>query len=206
MMDKHKYHSPNLYRQQGLVSIEERTRVFGQKPFVFWFTGLSGSGKTSIAIEFERRLFDRKALVCHLDADDLRRTVNADLGFSDEDREKNIRRAAGVARILQDAGLIVLATFITPTESSRANAREIVREGLFCEVYVKAALETCIARDPKGFYARALRGEIENYTGIESLYEEPTKPDLLLDTDRNEIDDCVSLLMKFTEDQGIFDT
>ena len=194
MMKNNKQTSPNLSRQQGLVSFEERTYTLGQQPYIFWFTGLSGSGKTSISIKFEKRLFDRGALVYHLDADDLRGTVNADLGFSAEDREKNICRAAGVTRILQDAGLIVLASFITPTQSSRASARETAHEGLFCEVFVKAALETCIARDPKGFYARALRGEIEDYTGIASLYEEPQLPDLILDTDRNDIDACAWIL------------
>ena len=195
--------SPNLQRQSGLVSFDERVVALRQAPYIFWFTGLSGSGKTSIAIELEKRLFDRGALVYHLDADDLRQTVNADLGFTQEDREQNIRRAAGVARILQDAGLIVLATFITPTESSRQAARAIARQGLFREIYVKAALETCIARDPKGFYARALRGEISDYTGVESIFEDPQHPDLVLDTDQNDIHGCVNQLMDLAEKLGV---
>jgi adenylyl-sulfate kinase len=129
--------------------------------------------------------------------------VNADLGFSKEDREQNIRRAAGVARILQDAGLIVLATFITPTESSRQAARSIAREGLFCEIYVKASLETCMARDPKGFYARALRGEISNYTGLSSLFEEPRHPDMVLDTDQQDVGECVNRLMDMIDNLGV---
>ena len=129
-MDKAPENFPNLKRQNGLISFNERVSALHQKPYIFWFTGLSGAGKTTIAIQLEKRLFDRGALVYHLDADDLRQTVNADLGFSKVDREQNISRAAGVARILQDAGLIVLATFITPTESSRQAARAIARQRL----------------------------------------------------------------------------
>lgn len=191
--------SPNLQRQSGLVNFADRIAALHQKPFIFWFSGLSGAGKTTIAIHLEKRLFDRGALVYHLDADDLRQTVNADLGFSKDDREQNIRRAAGVARILQDAGLIVLATFITPTESSRQAARTLARQGLFREIYVKASLESCMARDPKGFYAQALRGEISNYTGVSSLFEEPRHPDMVLDTDQQEVGECVNQLMNLID-------
>jgi len=202
-MDKAPKNFPNLQRQNGLISFNERVSALHQKPYIFWFTGLSGAGKTTIAIELEKRMFNRGALVYHLDADDLRQTVNADLGFSKEDREQNISRAAGVARILQDAGLIVLATFITPTESSRQAARAIARQRLFREIYVKASLETCVARDPKGFYARALRGEISNYTGIDSLFEEPRRPDMVLDTDRQDVGECVNQLMDLIDELDV---
>jgi len=147
-------------------------------------TGLSGSGKTTIAIEVEKRLFARQVLVYHLDGDVLRQGLNADLGFSPAGRKENIRRAAEVARLFQDAGLILLASFISPQRSMRAFARSLVPEGAFIEVYIQASLETCIQRDPKGNYQRALAGKIQNYTGIDQEYEEPLNPELVLNTDQ----------------------
>jgi len=187
-----------LHREEGKIGFQDRMERYGQKPFIFWFTGLSGAGKTTIAVEFEKMLFDLGNAVFHLDADDLRNRLNKDLGFSIEERIENIRRASEVARILQDAGLIVLATFITPTEASRQTARSAAREGLFAEVFVSAPLETCIKRDPKGFYKKAAEGDIKNYTGIKSRYEEPQHPDILLETDKNDINACVQTLLDFS--------
>lgn len=204
MMNTQKIIPRNLERQKSLVSFNDRMNTFKQKPFIFWFTGLSGAGKTSIAVEFEKQLFEQGVIVFHLDADDLRKKLNADLGFSDEERTENIRRAAAVARILQDAGLVVLSTFITPTEANRLEARNAAREGLFCEVFIKASLETCVTRDPKGFYAKALKDEIKDYTGIQSQYEEPECPDIILDTDRVDLNTCVEHLMEFAKSHQIF--
>jgi len=192
-----------LHREPGKVSFQERCESYGQRPAVFWFTGLSGAGKSTIADQFEKTLFDRGQIIYTLDADDLRKNLNADLGFSMKDREENVRRAAESARLLQEAGVIVLATFISPTIASREKARAIARNGLFFEIYVKASLQTCIKRDPKGFYQKAQNGEIKNYTGIDSIYEEPLHADLVLNTDLNNADVCVQQLLEFALNNGI---
>jgi adenylyl-sulfate kinase len=163
-----------------------------QPGLVVWLTGLSGSGKTTIAIEVEKRLFARQVPVYRLDGDVLRLGLNADLGFSPADRKENIRRAAEVARLFQVAGLIVLASFISPQQAMREFARSLVPEGAFLEVYVQASLETCIQRDPKGNYQRALAGKIQNYTGIDQAYDEPLNPELVLNTEQLPISACAA--------------
>jgi len=183
-----------LHRDPGKVSFTQRCKLYRQKPAIFWFTGLSGAGKSTIADLFEEVLFDCGHIVFTLDADDLRKHLNADLGFTMEDREENVRRAAESARLLQDAGVIVLATFISPSRASRQKARAIARDGLFFEVYVKADLETCIARDPKGFYQKAMDGKIKNYTGVDSIYEAPIHADLVLDTEMESAHVCAQKL------------
>lgn len=185
----------NLSVREGLVSYEERCRKYRQRGLVVWFTGLSGSGKTTIAVEVEKRLFDQGRVVYRLDGDSLRQGLNAGLGFSDADRKENIRRAAEVARLFQDAGVVVLASFISPQREMRENARNILPDGAFMEVYVKASVEACIERDPKGFYKKALSGEIKDYTGIVQGYEEPLAPELVLDTEKHSLDECVELVL-----------
>lgn len=167
-----------------------------QTGLVVWLTGLSGSGKTTIAIEVEKRLLAHRFPVYRLDGDVLRQGLNADLGFSSADRKENIRRVAEVARLFQDAGLIVLASFISPQQSMRAFARSLVPEDAFLEVYVQASIETCIQRDPKGNYQRALAGKIQNYTGIDQAYEEPSNPDLVLNTEQLTIGACAARLVE----------
>ena len=188
--------SQHLSVREGLVGYQERCRKYGQRGLVVWMTGLSGSGKTSIALEVEKRLFDQGRIVYRLDGDSLRQGLNAGLGFSDADRRENIRRAAEVSRLFQDAGVIVLASFISPQRDMRAYARNITPAGAFMEVYVKASVEACIARDPKGFYKKALSGEIKDYTGIAQGYEEPQSPELVLDTETFSLEECVALLVK----------
>ena len=163
-----------------------------QPGLVVWLTGLSGSGKTTIAIEVEKRLFARQVPVYRLDGDSLRQGLNADLGFSHADRKENIRRVGEVARLFQDAGLILLASFISPQQSMRAFARSLVPESTFIEVYVQASLETCIQRDHKGNYKRALAGKIQNYTGIDQEYEEPLNPELVLNTEQLSVSACAA--------------
>ncbi len=186
----------NLSIREGLVSYEQRCRQYRQRGLVVWFTGLSGSGKTTIAIEVEKRLFDQGRIVYRLDGDSLRQGLNAGLGFSEEDRKENIRRAAEVARLFQDAGLVVLASFISPQRAMRAHARNITPKGAFMEVYVKASVETCVERDPKGFYKKALAGEIKDYTGIAQDYEEPEAPELVLDTEKQSLEECVEQVLQ----------
>lgn len=172
--------SPNDPRLSGLV---------------VWFTGLSGSGKTTISAEVEKRLRARGIPVYALDGDVLRLGLNSDLDFTPAGRQENIRRTAEVARLFQDAGLVVLASFISPQRAMRAFARERVPEGAFIEVYVKASIDTCIQRDPKGNYRRAMAGEIRNYTGISQEYEEPLNPELVLNTETLSVSACAARVL-----------
>ena len=167
-----------------------------QPGLVVWLTGLSGSGKTTIAVEVEKRLRSRQVAVYRLDGDVLRQGLNSDLGFSTADRAENIRRVAEVARLFQDAGLVLLASFISPQQTMRAFARSLVPENAFIEVFVQASLETCIQRDPKGNYKRALAGKIQNYTGIGQEYEEPLNPDLVLNTEQLTLEACAVKLIE----------
>jgi bifunctional enzyme CysN/CysC len=187
----------DLYLSPGKVTYAERCRLLGQQGIVLWFTGLSGAGKSTIAIELERVLMDRGRLVCRLDGDNIRDGLNSDLGFSIYDREENIRRVSEAAKLFRDSGIITLVSFISPLRSMRERAKCIVGAAGFVEIYVKASVETCIVRDTKGLYSKALEGKIKNFTGISSRYEEPDCPDLILDTEKNSIDDCVNLVLAY---------
>ena len=187
------------FTQNGKVTHLERCRAMGQSGLVLWFTGLSGAGKSTIAIELERELMNRGILSYRLDGDNIRDGLNSDLHFSLEDRVENIRRISEVARLFQDSGMIALVSFISPLRSMRERAKGIVGEEAFVEVYVRASLETCIARDVKGLYAKALDGRVKNFTGVSSPYEEPDCPDLVLDTQRESVGQCVRRLMDYLE-------
>lgn len=186
--------SSNIRRHTGLVSYADRCRVLGQAGLVLWFTGLSGSGKSTIAAAVERRLNELGRAVYWLDGDAVRHGLCSDLGFSPADRDENIRRVAEVAALFKDAGLITLVSFISPFARMRAFARERAGDG-FALVYVKADVQTCIERDPKGLYQKALRGEIPDFTGISSPYEEPDDADLVLDTARQTPEECVEAVV-----------
>ncbi len=170
----------NLSYQSFDVNRRVRAEMKGQTPQVVWFTGLSGSGKSTVANLVEKRLTAEGRHAYILDGDNVRHGLNKDLGFTDEDRVENIRRVAEVARLMADSGLIVLVSFISPFRNERRLAREIAGDVKFTEVYVNTPLEVCEARDPKGLYAKARRGEIKNFTGISSPYEVPEKPDVVL--------------------------
>ncbi|WP_237215642.1 adenylyl-sulfate kinase [Falsiroseomonas oryziterrae] len=172
----------NLHPERFLVDRVSRAALDRQRPLVVWFTGLSGSGKSTVAKLVERALHAEGRHTYALDGDNLRQGLNRDLGFTDQDRVENIRRAGEVAKLLADAGLIVLCSFISPFRAERRMVREMLPEGEFVEVFVDAPLEVCIARDPKGLYARALAGEIANFTGISSPYEPPEAPELRIAT------------------------
>lgn len=149
---------------------------------VLWFTGLSGAGKSTVATQVETALKQAGRRTCLLDGDAIRRSLCSDLGFSDADRSENVRRVAEVARLLSDAGVTVLVALISPRQQQREAARQRMAPGTFCEIFVDAPLAVTQQRDPKGLYARALRGELKEFTGIDSVYEPPTKPELRLDT------------------------
>jgi bifunctional enzyme CysN/CysC len=170
----------NLSYQSFDVNRDVRARLKGQEPSIVWFTGLSGSGKSSVANLIEKRLTAEGRHAYILDGDNIRHGLNKDLGFTEQGRVENIRRVAEVARLMADAGLIVLVSFISPFRNERRLAREIAGDIRFTEVYVDTPLEVCEARDPKGLYARARRGEIENFTGIDSPFEIPENPDVIL--------------------------
>lgn len=191
-----------LWEQEG-VSLADRERLNGHQAAVLWFTGLSGSGKSTIAKKLEQRLFAEKIHTMFLDGDNLRHGLNGDLGFSDQDRQENIRRVGEVAKLGFAHGQVVLATFISPFAQDRQLARELIPSGRFFEIYVKCDLELCKRRDPKGLYAKALRGEIPNFTGVSSPYEEPQNPDLVVETDLHSTDEIVERIIGRLKQEGI---
>lgn len=176
----------NVVWHSGKVSYEARCSVLKQRGLVVWFTGLSGSGKSTIAVELEKMLNEAGKAVYLLDGDNVRCGINSDLGFSDEDRNENIRRISEIAALFQDTGLITLVSFISPFRKMRQFARERAGEGNFIEVYVNTDFETCMQRDPKGLYKK----EISHFTGKDSAYEEPTDPELVLDTVEHTAVEC----------------
>lgn len=190
----------NIEKFDRLVSQDMRANRFGHRSSIFWLTGLSGAGKTTLALEVEKSLFKKGYNVTILDGDIIRHGLNEDLGFSPEDRAENIRRAAHMASAIADSGTIVITAFISPYESDRLRARNIA-PGIFHEIYVKADIDVCEARDPKGLYKKARRGEIQDFTGISSPYEAPKEPDLIIDTQENEIHACVHRIVRYIESQ-----
>ncbi len=172
----------NVIAQPLLVSREARIRLKGHDPKVLWFTGLSGAGKSTIANAVETSLNDCGVHTYMLDGDNVRHGLNKDLGFSDADRVENIRRVAEVAKLMADAGLVVIVSFISPFKADRDLARSMMREGEFVEVFIDTPLKECIRRDPKGLYRKAISGEIKHFTGISSTYEAPENPELRLVT------------------------
>ena len=180
-----------------------RERQKGHNAAVLWFTGLSGSGKSTVARLLEKRLFEMGGHTFYLDGDNVRHGLNGDLGFSDADRKENIRRVAEVARLAFEHGNLVLCTFISPFEADRAFARSLLPESRFLEVYVKCDLEVVKRRDPKGLYAKALRGEIKEFTGISSPYEEPTQPEILVETDVQSTEEIVNQIIEDLVRRGI---
>ncbi|MBM7624524.1 adenylyl-sulfate kinase [Sporohalobacter salinus] len=185
----------NIIWHEGKITYDDRCENLGQEGMVVWFTGLSGSGKSTIAVEVERELIKARKAVYRLDGDNIRHGLNSDLGFSAEDRNENIRRIAEVAALMKDAGLITLASFISPFQEMRDFARKKAGEDNFIEIYVKADVETCAQRDPKGLYDKAKKGEIDNFTGISSPYEEPEEPELVLDTTKLSLEESVKKVL-----------
>ena len=187
----------NLTQVSSKVSLAERNKRNGHFGQVIWLTGLSGAGKSTIAMALERRLFDDGRHVYVLDGDIVRTGLCQDLGFSPEDRTENIRRIGEVARIMADSGLYVIVAFISPFRVDRDRVRDAMPEGCFVEVYVNASLEVCQKRDTKGLYARAIRGEIADFTGISSPYEPPVSPEVELNTDRLSVAEAVDSVLSF---------
>lgn len=191
----------NVVWQKGKVDYYDRCEIIHQKGLVIWFTGISGSGKSTIAIELEKELTQCGKLTYRLDGDNIRLGLCSDLGFSENDRNENIRRISEVAKLFKDTGIITFVSFISPLESMRRMAKEKIGEDSFIEVYVKASIETCIKRDIKGMYKKAMLGEIKNFTGISAEYEIPKKPDIVIDTERLGIDESVMVILNYIKEQ-----
>ena len=187
-----------------MLSREERERQLGQRGMMVWFTGLSGSGKSTVALGVERELAKRGILCRILDGDNIRAGINSNLGFSQEDRRENIRRIAEVGKLFVDTGIVTLACFVSPTEDIRQLARNIIGESDFKEVYVSTPIEECERRDVKGLYARARRGEVKDFTGISAPFEAPQNPTLSIDTSvlplEESVNRVVEMVMREIED------
>jgi len=195
--------SENIIWHSHSVTQQTRAQQKSQQPLVIWFTGLSASGKSTIAGALEHILTQQGYHTYLLDGDNVRHGLCRDLGFSDEDRKENIRRVGEVANLMSDAGLITLAAFISPFHDDRRLVRDILPAGGFIEVFVDTPLEVCRERDPKGLYAMAERGEIRKFTGIDSPYEAPQQPELRLDSARLSVTQAVNQLLAYLDHRGV---
>lgn len=193
-MSSSKSNKNNVVKQSSQVTLGERCLLLKQRPLTVWFTGLSGAGKSTLAYALEKALLLRGHACYVLDGDNLRHGLNEDLGFSLQDRSENIRRVAEVAKLMNDAGLIVISAFISPLEADRLIARSIVGDRNFFEIYVSTPIEECERRDPKGLYEKARVGEILDFTGVSSPYEVPPNPKTTIDTSHSSLEGCLSLL------------
>jgi len=195
----------NVHWHDGEVTRADRQRLLGQKGATLWFTGLSGSGKSTVAVALEKALLQRGRLCYRLDGDNVRLGINRNLGFSAEDRTENIRRIGEVAKLFVDAGVIVLSSFISPYREDRERVRALHAESDmdFIEVHVDCSLEVAEQRDPKGLYKKARAGEIRNFTGIDDPYEAPEAPELVLHSDRMSLEEEVALLLEHMEQRGL---
>ena len=193
----------NIVWHQGAVTRDDREKLNGHKGATVWLTGLSGAGKSTIAVDLEKRLLERGVRTYILDGDNIRHGLNKNLGFSPEDRTENIRRIGEVAKLFTDAGMVVLTAFISPYRADRDQVRKIMQDGDFIEVHVDAPVEVCEQRDVKGLYKKARAGEIKEFTGISAPYEAPDKPELRLDTTALSVEQSARQIIGSLEQRGI---
>lgn len=192
----------NITWHEGDITRADRERVNGHKSAVIWYTGLSASGKSTLAVGVQNALFERGCRSYVLDGDNIRHGLNKDLGFSPQDREENIRRIGEVAKLFTDAGVIAMTAFISPYLADRAKARSLCPES-FIEIYVKCDLAVCEERDPKGLYKKARAGLVPEFTGISAPYEEPEQPELVVDTSNESLDESVARVLSYLETRGV---
>ena len=192
----------NITWHEGSVTREERERLLGQKGVTLWMTGLSASGKSTIAVVLEQMLLHRKKHAYRLDGDNIRHGLNKNLGFSAEDRAENIRRVGEVAKLFTDAGVIAITSFISPYKKDRDAVRANLKPGEFIEVYVKVSLEAAEKRDPKGLYKKARAGQLKGFTGIDDPYEAPEKPEVVIDTETMKPEVAAERLLRHLEECG----
>lgn len=192
----------NIVWHQHHVSKSERSALKGQRPCVLWFTGLSGSGKSTIANAVESKLHESKKHTYLLDGDNIRMGLNKELTFSEEDRVENIRRIGEVSKLFVDAGMIVLTAFISPFKADRLQVRNLLSEGEFLEVFIDTPLSVCESRDPKGLYQKARAGEIPNFTGISSPYEAPVDPEIWIKTDEMSVEEAANVVISYLQENN----
>ena len=188
------------------ISKADRANLKNQQPCLLWYTGLSGSGKSTVANAVDAMLFERGCHSYLLDGDNVRHGLNGDLGFSDDERIENIRRISEVAKLFIDSGLIVSTAFISPFATDRTVASKLLNEGEFIEVYIDTPIAVCEQRDPKGLYKKARAGEIKDFTGIDSTYDIPTSPSIHVKTDEKSIEQCAVQVIDFLIEQGFVPT
>lgn len=193
----------NITWHDASVLKEERRQQNKHESFVLWFTGLSASGKSTVANAVARKLFEKKIGNYVLDGDNIRHGLNKDLGFSESDRTENIRRIGEVAKLFVDNGTIVLTAFISPFREDRKQVRDILEVEEFIEVFVKCPIEECEKRDPKGLYKKARSGEIKQFTGVDSPYEEPLNPEVVVETNRYSVEECAEQVISYLQERGL---
>ncbi len=192
----------NIKWHHGKITKEDRTILLNQKGVTIWLTGLSGSGKSTIAVELEHAIIENKHQAYILDGDNIRHGLNKNLGFSSEDRTENIRRIGEVAKLFTDANIITIAAFVSPYREDRDNVRKLLDHGEFIEVYVKCSLEVCEERDTKGLYKKARAGEVKDFTGISAPYEEPRTPELTIDSSKLSVEESARAILNYLEEKG----
>ena len=192
--------SSNVIYHQATVTRKRRNKLNDHRSVVLWFTGLSGSGKSTLAHALEEKLFQKGCRTFVLDGDNVRHGLNSNLDFSDADRGENIRRISEVSKLMLEAGLIVMTAFISPFTEDRNTARNLIKNDNFIEIYCKASIETCEKRDVKGLYKKARAGKITNYTGIDSPYEAPVNPELIINTDKESLDESISKILSYLQE------
>lgn len=194
--------SINIRWHRGKISKEDRIKAMKQKGVIIWLTGLSGAGKSTIAVELEHALFENGHQTYMLDGDNIRHGLNKDIGFSPEDRSENIRRIAEVAKLFIEANIITITAFISPYRQDRESARKLQKDGEFIEIYVKCPLSICEQRDTKGLYKKARNGEVKEFTGISAPYEEPLNPEITIDTSKMSVGESTRAILRYLEEKG----
>ena len=197
--------TPNTIYHNATVTQEKRNQLNGHKSVVIWFTGLSGSGKSTLAHSVEEELYKLGCRTFVLDGDNVRHGLSSNLTFSDDDRKENIRRIGEAANLMMEAGVIAITAFISPFNKDRNLLRQLLPQGDFIEIFCKASLEICESRDVKGLYKRARAGEIKNYTGIDSPYEAPDNPELVIDTESESLEESVGKVIDLLKVKGIIE-
>ena len=193
----------NTIYHNATVTREKRNQLNNHKSIIIWFTGLSGSGKSTLAHSVEEELYKLNCRTFVLDGDNVRHGLSSNLTFRNNDRKENIRRIGEVAKLMMEAGVIAITAFISPFREDRSNVRQLLSKGDFIEIYCKASLEVCESRDVKGLYKRARAGEVKNYTGIDSPYEAPDNPELVIDTDSESLEESVTKVIDFLKSKEI---